>query len=146
MQLEELREFRNQARAQASGEKNKEEKDRQGRPSQRNDRRRDNRDRPIRFSRYTPLTTEREDSGRGPQRRVNPFSKKSRQPKQCRPEEAVSVSPKQRALDRGVSGSKRIRLRNLSKLDTSADSSVTAETHPSGGAAQANEVATTRSK
>jgi len=44
MQLEELREFRNQARFEASGEKNKEEKDRQGRPSQRNDRRRDNRD------------------------------------------------------------------------------------------------------
>jgi len=42
MQLEELREFRNQALAEASGEKNKEEKDRQGRPSQRNDRRRDN--------------------------------------------------------------------------------------------------------
>jgi len=59
MQLEELREFCNQARADASGEKNKEEKDRQGRPSQRNDRRRDNRDRPIQFSRYTPLTTER---------------------------------------------------------------------------------------
>ncbi|XP_068466503.1 uncharacterized protein [Phaseolus vulgaris] len=33
MQLEELRDFRNQARAEASGEKNKEEKDRQGRPS-----------------------------------------------------------------------------------------------------------------
>jgi len=59
MQQEELREFRNQARVKAGGEKNKEEKDRQGRPSQRNDRRRDNRDRPIRFSRYTPLTTER---------------------------------------------------------------------------------------
>jgi len=42
MQLEELQEFRNQARAEADGEKNKEEKDRQGRPSQRNDRRRDN--------------------------------------------------------------------------------------------------------
>lgn len=37
MQLEELREFRNQARAEANGEKNKEEKDCQGRPSQRND-------------------------------------------------------------------------------------------------------------
>jgi len=44
MQLEELREFRNQACAKASGEKNKEEKDRQGRPSQRNDRSRHNRD------------------------------------------------------------------------------------------------------
>ena len=59
MQLEELWEFHNQARVEAGGEKNKEEKDRQGQPSQRNDRRRDNRDRPIRFSRYTPLTTER---------------------------------------------------------------------------------------
>jgi len=59
MQLEELREFRNQARAEVGGEKNKEEKDRQGRPSQRNDRRRENRDRPIRFLRYTPLTTKR---------------------------------------------------------------------------------------
>ncbi len=59
MQLEEIREFRNQARAEASGDKNKEEIDLQGRPSQRNDRRRDNRDRPIRFSRYTPLTAER---------------------------------------------------------------------------------------
>ena len=59
MQLEELREFCNQARAEAGGKRNKEEKDRQARPSQRNDRRRDNRDRPIRFSRYTPLTTER---------------------------------------------------------------------------------------
>ncbi|XP_068504166.1 uncharacterized protein [Phaseolus vulgaris] len=38
MQLEELREFRNQARAEAGGEKNKEEKNRQGRPGQRNDR------------------------------------------------------------------------------------------------------------
>jgi len=54
IQLEELREFRNHARAEASGEKNKEEKERQCRPSQRNDRRRDNWDRPIRFSRYTP--------------------------------------------------------------------------------------------
>jgi len=33
MQLEELREFCNQARVEAGGEKNKEEKDRQGRPS-----------------------------------------------------------------------------------------------------------------
>ncbi|XP_068486851.1 uncharacterized protein [Phaseolus vulgaris] len=59
MQLEELREFRNQARVEAGGERSKEEKDCQARPNQRNDRRRDNRDRPIRFSRYTSLTTER---------------------------------------------------------------------------------------
>ncbi|XP_068467089.1 uncharacterized protein [Phaseolus vulgaris] len=59
MQLEKLREFRDQARVEDGGEKNKKEKDRQGRLSQRNDRRRDNRDRSIRFSRYTPLTTER---------------------------------------------------------------------------------------
>jgi len=59
MQLEELKEFRNQTRVDAGGEKNKEEKDSQGRSKQRNDRRRDNRDRPIRFSRYTPLTTKR---------------------------------------------------------------------------------------
>jgi len=44
MQLEELREFRNQARAEASGEKSKGEKDRQGRSGQRGDRREDNRD------------------------------------------------------------------------------------------------------
>jgi len=36
MQLEELREFRNQARAEAIREKNKEEKDHKARPSQRN--------------------------------------------------------------------------------------------------------------
>jgi len=59
MQLEELREFHNQARAEAGGERSKEERDCQARRNQRNDRRRDNRDRPIRFSRYTPLTTER---------------------------------------------------------------------------------------
>jgi len=59
MQLEELREFRNQARAEATGEKNKEEKDPQGRSGQRGDKRRDNRDQPIRLSRYTPLTAER---------------------------------------------------------------------------------------
>ncbi|XP_068492279.1 uncharacterized protein [Phaseolus vulgaris] len=58
MQLEELREFRNQARAEAGGER-KEEKDRQARPIQKTDRRRENRDRPIRFSRHTPLTAER---------------------------------------------------------------------------------------
>jgi len=57
MQLEELREFRNQARAEASREKNKDEKDRQGRSGQRGDRCRDNRG--IWFSRYTPLTIER---------------------------------------------------------------------------------------
>ncbi|XP_068503650.1 uncharacterized protein [Phaseolus vulgaris] len=45
MQLEELREIRNQACAEASGEKNKDDKDRQGRSGQRGDRRRDNRDR-----------------------------------------------------------------------------------------------------
>ena len=59
MQLEELREFRNQARAENGGERSKEERDCQARPNQRNDQRRDNRDRPIRFSRYTPLTIER---------------------------------------------------------------------------------------
>jgi len=59
MQLEELREFCNQARAEAIGEKNKEQKDRQGRSGQRGDRCRDNRDRPIRFLWYTPLTAER---------------------------------------------------------------------------------------
>jgi len=42
MQLKELREFRNQARAEAGGERNKEEKNRQARPNQRNDRRRNN--------------------------------------------------------------------------------------------------------
>ena len=54
MQLEELRESRNQARVEVGGERNKEEKDRQARPNQKNDRRRDSRDRSIRFSRYTP--------------------------------------------------------------------------------------------
>ncbi|XP_068477276.1 uncharacterized protein [Phaseolus vulgaris] len=43
MQLEELREFRNQARAEANEEKSKEEKDRQGRLGQRGDRCKDNR-------------------------------------------------------------------------------------------------------
>jgi len=58
MELEELREFRNQARAEAGGER-KEEKNRQARPIQKTDQRWENRDRPIRFPRYTPLTTER---------------------------------------------------------------------------------------
>jgi len=44
MQLEELREFHNQARAEATREKNKEEKDHQGQSGQRGDRRIDNRD------------------------------------------------------------------------------------------------------
>jgi len=44
MQLEELREFRNQTRAEASGEKSKEEKDHFGRSGQRGDRHRDNKD------------------------------------------------------------------------------------------------------
>jgi len=57
MQLNELKEFRNQARAEASGEKSKEEKDRQGPSSHRGDRRRDNRG--SRFSKYTPLTIEK---------------------------------------------------------------------------------------
>ena len=51
MHLEELREFRNQARAEANGEK-KDEKERQGR-SRRGDSRRDNRG--PRLSWYTPL-------------------------------------------------------------------------------------------
>ena len=51
MQLEELREFRNQARAEAIGEKGKEEKERQGRSSHRGDRRRDSWG--NRFSKYT---------------------------------------------------------------------------------------------
>jgi len=42
MQLEELREFRNQARAEASGEKSKDKKDCQGQSDQRGDRGRDN--------------------------------------------------------------------------------------------------------
>ena len=57
MQLEELREFLNQARAEASEEKGKDEKECQGQPTNRGDRRRDNRG--SQFSRYTPLTTER---------------------------------------------------------------------------------------
>jgi len=57
MQLEELREFRNQAWAEASGEKGKKEKECQGRSTNCGDRRRDNRG--SRFSRYTLLTTER---------------------------------------------------------------------------------------
>jgi len=52
MQLEELREFLNQAHAVASGEKGKEEKERQGRSTNQGDRRRDNRG--NQFSRYTP--------------------------------------------------------------------------------------------
>jgi len=42
VQLEELREFCNQFQAKASEEKSKDEKDRQGRSSQRGDKRRDN--------------------------------------------------------------------------------------------------------
>ena len=56
MQLEELREFRNNARAEASGEK-KEDRERQGRSRVDRDQRRDNR-RPC-FSRYTPLNVDR---------------------------------------------------------------------------------------
>ncbi|XP_068486801.1 uncharacterized protein [Phaseolus vulgaris] len=56
MQLEELREFRNNARAEASGEK-KEDRERQGRSRTGRDQKRDNRG--LRFSRYTPLNAER---------------------------------------------------------------------------------------
>jgi len=56
MQLEELREFRNQARAEASGEK-KDEKKRQGRFRSGRDPKRDNRG--PRFSRYTPFNVNR---------------------------------------------------------------------------------------
>jgi len=55
MQLEELREFRNQARAEVSGEK-KDKKERPGR-SGRGDPKRDNRG--PRFLRYTPLNVNR---------------------------------------------------------------------------------------
>ena len=58
MQLEELKEFRNQARAEASEKKRKEEKERHGRSTNWGDRRRDNRG--SQFSRYTLLTAERE--------------------------------------------------------------------------------------
>ena len=57
MQLEELRDFRNQARAEANSEKGKEEKERQGRSANRGDKRRDNLG--SQFSRYTPLMAER---------------------------------------------------------------------------------------
>jgi len=54
MQLEELREFHNQARAEASGENAKEENERQSRfGSGRGDKQRDNQG--SRFTRYTPL-------------------------------------------------------------------------------------------
>jgi len=56
MQLEELREFRNNARAEASGEK-KEDRERQGRSRTGRDQKRDNRG--PRFSRYTPLNADR---------------------------------------------------------------------------------------
>jgi len=57
MQLKELHEFRNQARAEPSGEK-KDDKERQGKSrSGRGDPRRDNRD--PRFLRYTPLNANR---------------------------------------------------------------------------------------
>jgi len=60
MQLKVLREFRNQAQAEASREKSKDEKDRQVRSGQRGDKHRDNQgDRGSLFSRYTPLTAER---------------------------------------------------------------------------------------
>ena len=57
MQLEELREFHNQAQKEANGQKGKEKKERQVRSANREDRRRDNRG--SGFSRYTHLTTER---------------------------------------------------------------------------------------
>jgi len=99
MQLEELREFHNQARAETSGEKSKEEKDRQGRSGQRGDRRRDNRDRGIRFSRYTPLTAETwRILDEALNAEVVPSSQKDGQLKQCRLKEAVSVSSEQWAL------------------------------------------------
>jgi len=64
MQLEELREFHNQARVEASGEKGKQEKECQGRPgSGRGDRRRDIRE--SRFARYTPDYQQGEDFRRG---------------------------------------------------------------------------------
>jgi len=56
MQLEELREFRNNVRAEASGEK-KEDRERQGRSRTGRDQKRDNRG--PRFSRYTPLNADR---------------------------------------------------------------------------------------
>ena len=56
MQLEELREFRNNARAEASGEK-KEDRERQGRSRTGRDQKKDNRG--PRFSRYTPLNADR---------------------------------------------------------------------------------------
>ena len=56
MQLEELREFRNSARAEASGEK-KEDRERQGRSRTGRDQKRDNRG--PHFSRYTPLNADR---------------------------------------------------------------------------------------
>jgi len=56
MQLEELREFRNNARAEANGEK-KEDREQQGRSRAGRDQRRDNRG--PRFSRYTPLNVDR---------------------------------------------------------------------------------------
>jgi len=60
MQLEEVREFRNQARAEASGDKGKEEMERQNRPAiGRGDRRKDNWG--HRFVRYTPLSLDREN-------------------------------------------------------------------------------------
>ena len=56
MQLEELREFRNNARAEASEEK-KEDREHPGRSRTGRDQKRDNRG--PRFSRYTPLNAER---------------------------------------------------------------------------------------
>jgi len=57
MQLEELREFHNQARVEADKEKGKDEKERQGRSINLGERRRDSRG--SQFSRYTPLTIEK---------------------------------------------------------------------------------------
>jgi len=99
MQLEELREFRNQARAEASREKSKDEKDRP-----RGDRGKDNRDRGSRFSRYTPLTTER---GRILDEALNaelipPLRKWPALTMLT--EKAVPVSSKQRALHGGMLG------------------------------------------
>ena len=98
MQLEELREFRNQARAETNKEKSKEEKDLQGWSGQWGDRRINNRDRGIWFSRYPANSRQGKNPGRGTQRRVNPSSQEDGQPKQRQPKEAVAVSSKQRTV------------------------------------------------
>ncbi|XP_068475113.1 uncharacterized protein [Phaseolus vulgaris] len=81
MQLEELREFRNNARAEANGEK-KEDRKRQGRSRAGRDQKRDNRG--SRFSCYTPLNADRSKIlQEALSAELIPPPRKGREPREC---------------------------------------------------------------